>query len=194
LYTLGSLYSDNQQYPEAIKLLEQATEIYPIDDAYDRLSVAYLNLQNIPKAAQAAQKAVELTPQWWPYRKQWALCLAQLQRTDEAIQQFELALKQSPNNALMHLSLGNLWKRQNQLAKAESEYKLALQSSNPNPYTYKMLGDLYLQQEKNLLAISAYETFLKVLPNDPNAVSLKETVKNLKYKVEQEPLKSQKKQ
>jgi tetratricopeptide (TPR) repeat protein len=70
-YLIGKMLLKERRFGEAIKYMEDATNMEDqdkVDDAYIFLAEAYKSQENYPKARQMALKAAELNPEWgMPY-------------------------------------------------------------------------------------------------------------------------------
>lgn len=182
-YVMGRHYAAIGKSEEALFALNKSTEIYPIDDAYDTLAQLYISRQEADKAVQSAYRAVELSKDWWPYRKRLAIALVQAGKLDEAILEFKQILKVEPQESLTHLSLAFIQKKQGQVLEAESHFQEAIKGTAPQPVAYQALGDLYLSQGRRTEALTAFQAYLKTNPPPEEAKQTQDKIKMLLQKL-----------
>jgi protein O-mannosyl-transferase len=178
-YEVGKDHFVKGQLQSAIDALKRSVEIYPIDDAYDLMAYIYFELQDWENSIAAAKRAVELTENWWPYRKQLAFSLMQVNHFQEAAKQLEIALTYAPDDSLLHMSLGYLRKKEGNLSSAEAHYRAAMVGNNPQPSGFKALGDIYSEQGRVKDAIAAYQNFLRISPDSDSTKVVQEKLSDL---------------
>ena len=102
-------------------------------------------------------------------------------RFDDAIPQFEEALKLQPDMVMAHVQLGGALLQVKRLAEAERELKQAYELGGASAGAAQLLlGETYHLQGKYELAIRAFEQYLKDVPNAPNAAQVKEAIDRMK--------------
>ncbi len=182
-YTVGCHYAAVGKSEEAVFALNKSTEIYPIDDAYDTLARLYISRQEADKAVQSAYRAVELSKDWWPYRKRLAIALVQAGKPNEAVLEFKEILKVEPHEPLIHLSLAFVQKKLGHLVEAESHFQEALKGTSPQPIAYQALGDLYLAQGRRAEALTAFQAYLQTNPPPEETKQTQDKIKILHQKL-----------
>ena len=91
-----------------------------------------------------------------------ARALMNLNRTDEAVADFEQALRLDPNNIFTVGGLGQARFRQRKFAEAETLLKKAVDGGFRNSLNYGQLAFSQLSQNKNAEAVESYEAAFRV--------------------------------
>lgn len=106
-YALGARYYRNGNYELAKERLEYALELNPkMANAHYTLALTYEKLGNIRLATEHYNEAVHVAPNSYDARNAYAVFLCRQRRFDEAIKQFDKALK-IPDNNNRHVILTN---------------------------------------------------------------------------------------
>ena len=87
----------------------------------------YLAKENMEKAIQWFEKAIEIDPSLLAPYVALAKAYGQLGKYDEAISKYEIILAKSPNYLAGHMALGTIYDHQGASQKAESHYRKALE-------------------------------------------------------------------
>jgi Flp pilus assembly protein TadD len=90
--------------------------------------------------------------------------LRQKGRMDEAISEFQKALRIQPNDADSHNNLGTVLRQKGKIDEAISEYRLALQTNPALAEAHYNLGIAFLQKGDTAQAISEYQEALRIDP------------------------------
>jgi tetratricopeptide (TPR) repeat protein len=86
-------------------------------------------------------------------------------RVEEAIEQYQAALKINPDNAQAHNNLGNAFLRQRQVSDAAAEYQKALQIIPNFAEPHNNLGNVLLQKGQVDEALAEYQKAVHCNPN-----------------------------
>jgi Tfp pilus assembly protein PilF len=86
-------------------------------------------------------------------------------RVDEAVAEYERALKINPGMVAVLINMGNIVMAQGKLDAAEEWYKRAVAADPKQALTHYNLGGLYKAQKKTTPAIAAYTQALALNPN-----------------------------
>ncbi|MDP6598300.1 MAG: tetratricopeptide repeat protein [Candidatus Poribacteria bacterium] len=143
-HLLGVMAIEIEEYEQAVELLMQALEIFPLyAEAYGNLGIALEKLDLIEDAIFCFQKAVEIDLSQISGYHNLATLYRQHGLLDEAIATLESALESEPQHrtedtsdenlsmAKIHFSLGLIRKEQNQTDQAITAFETAL-SIDPN--------------------------------------------------------------
>ncbi|MEK6288704.1 MAG: tetratricopeptide repeat protein [Acidobacteriota bacterium] len=100
---------------------------------------------------------------------------------DAAVTAFREATFAEPENALAQFNLGAALLESGNLDEAETALRLAYRIEGAKvPGAQLQLGQLYFRKKNYPKAIEAFETYLRDLPNAPNAGQVKEAVEKLR--------------
>jgi type IV pilus assembly protein PilF len=92
--TLGQAYIREQNPAAAIRVLEEAVKLDRYNyDAWQTLALAYMNQNVMDRSEEAFQRALSLAPDQADVHNNYALLLLTLERNEEAIKHFEIALQ-----------------------------------------------------------------------------------------------------
>ncbi|HEV3271127.1 MAG TPA: tetratricopeptide repeat protein [Candidatus Methylacidiphilales bacterium] len=95
--------------------------------------------------------------------------LLQKGRVDDAIAQYQTALKINPNDALAHFNLGNAFSQKGHLDEAIAEYQKALAISPNHADAHNNLGIALAKKGEVDEAIAQFQEALRLNPGYPNA-------------------------
>jgi arylsulfatase A-like enzyme/predicted Zn-dependent protease len=146
--TLGDINLKQEDYPEAIKFLEECLRINPNSaKAHNNLARVYLILGDEEKALAHVTKARELMPRLRNLHYNLAQIHEAREKLPEAIAAYEAEISQYPDNFNASFNLAFLYRRLHNKAK-EEEYLLKTAAVNPEfPLSYLFLGELYSERE-----------------------------------------------
>ena len=135
----------------AIKSYETILSIDPLHvGALTNLGVAHQEDKNFEKSLVMLLKAAELMPSDPLILTDLGVTLTKLNRTDEAIKNFTLALNEAPDCAKAWSNLGNAYQAQNKLAEAWEAHQRAVDLEPNNP-------ELHWNLAMTLLLAGEYE-------------------------------------
>ncbi|MCE5267630.1 MAG: tetratricopeptide repeat protein [Planctomycetaceae bacterium] len=106
-------------------------------------------------------------PWSWRPHNNLGLALAARGRVDEAIAQYEEALRQSPDMAEAHINLGVSLAGLQRIDDAIAHHREALRTQPYNAAAHNNLGTLLGSQNRLQEAATELETAMKLVPNDP---------------------------
>lgn len=162
---LGSVYSREGNYDEAISLYLKAMEISQPDEAINLdLGRAYDKKGERDKAVTEYQKALKINPQFYIAHIYLGHIYLRENNFDAAKKEYESALEDSPNNADVFTYLGDVHYNQKQYPQALGFYNQAL---NLNKNLFDVLfkvGQVYLRQSKFDAAIEVFNKSKELYP------------------------------
>lgn len=131
---LGTLYMDQQKWPEAEDSLKRCLEINnQYASAHAALGALYNRTGRPGEAVPELERSLELNPNAWQAHFELAQALLATGKAQEAEPHARRAREMEPKQPLTHLVLGNVLLRQNNLAGAKQEYKSFLEVSPNSP-------------------------------------------------------------
>ena len=128
-------------------------------------------LQNLYKSGQMAdalhlsRKMTELFPKAYLVWNIQGAAAAQIGKIDAAIKAFQNIIFLRPTYSAAHFNLGNLFKEQDELAKAEGAYRTALRYTPNYPEAQYNLGIVCQAQGQFEQAVDAYKKAVTLNPN-----------------------------
>lgn len=127
-------------YRDAINSLNSAVKTDKKDaEAWNYLGLAHLNTENLNKARQALEKAVNLSPQNATYRANLAYVYLLERRTSKAQSEIEKAIELNPNDSTAYYIRGTtyLWEKQYEKTISDAEKAIELNKDFANAYILK---------------------------------------------------------
>jgi tetratricopeptide (TPR) repeat protein len=194
-YAKGMEAAGKGDSKKAVEDLSRAVSIYPqFSQALSELGVQYLKLGQADKAAESLQAALKLTPQDVPVRLSYGIALMNQKKFPEA--ETELRQVLAKNNAMptAHMYLGIVLlstsrdekTKQYDMAKyteAQKELETAVSTGKGEvAMAHRYLGGIYAGNRDYKRAADELETYLKLVPNAPDAERMKVAIKELRSK------------
>lgn len=184
LYNKALDAARNNEHAKAVELLKAAVAAhndFPL--ALTEMGMLYMKLKEPAKAAQALREANKLSPDDYPTLFTYAVALNDSQQFEEAETQFRKAAQKNATAPLPHYYLGVILIRRRQMEEAESELKKAVEVGGDEvPYAHKYLGGLYWNRHEYKKAADELETYLKLMPDAPDAQRLRASIKEFRSK------------
>jgi len=165
---LGGLYFDNRKYEEAVKVMDEAIELFPDDFTTNLilgLSLAQLNKHS--EAKPYLKKSVQLNPNDLTALSSYAYTLSQLKENELAINYLKQALAIKPDDVNLLGTLGLIYDSMKMWAECDSVYERALQIDSQNAlvnnnYAYSLSE----RGERLNLALKMAEIAITAVPDN----------------------------
>lgn len=141
---LGGLYFDNKRYDDAVKVMDEAIQLFPDDFTVNLiLGLSLAQSSRSSEAKPYLKKAVDINPTDVNALSAYGFTLNQLNENEEAIKYIVMALKLSPDNVNLLGTLGLIYDGQKKWEACDSTYEkaLSLDSANAlvnNNYAYSL--------------------------------------------------------
>ena len=130
---LGGLYFDNKKYEEAVKVMDEAIELFPDDHTTNLiLGLSLAQLDKHSDARPYLKKSVELNPNDLTSLSSYAYTLSQLKENDQAVNYLKQALTIKPDDVNLLGTLGLIYDGMEKWAECDSVYERALQIDSQN--------------------------------------------------------------
>jgi tetratricopeptide (TPR) repeat protein len=158
LELIGARLYDSGEYDGAATAYDRLAKLVPTDaGAQHGLARAYTQLGRLDAAQAAERKALTLNNGNYPEALAGLgdIALAR-NRTDEAIQQYNLALQQDPNLAAGYVGLGRVSAAAGNWAVAAGHFQRAIDHDNSSAEAYRWLGEALLEQRNYTGAAAAF--------------------------------------
>jgi tetratricopeptide (TPR) repeat protein len=173
---LGQLYREVSNYSAAVNTFEEMLRLGPEEDRRARAMIidTYRVARDIPKALDAARKAVEAYPKDRAIRMTQALLLGQNAQTDQAVAQLRQMLDGTGNDFEIQLDLAQVEEQGRRWTEAEQAVhaaeKIASQSSDKEATGF-LLGAIFERQKKFDQAEQQFRQVLQANPRNSAALN-----------------------
>lgn len=130
---LGGLYFDNRKYEEAVKVMEEAIELFPDDFTINLIfGLSLAQLDKHSDAKPYLKKCVELNPNDVNSLSSYAYTLSKLNENELAVNYLNQALRLKPDDVNLLGTLGLIYDAMERWAECDSVYERALQIDSLN--------------------------------------------------------------
>ena len=133
---------------------------------YDQAS----NENDINRRVILYKQSIMLDPNYAPCHNDLGVDYLDLNRIEDAMEEFKIALRLSPNYSYAHNNLGTSYRRLNRLDEAVAEYKLALRADPNYATAHNNLGNAYYQQGNFSDALYEFQQAAKIKPTDSDYI------------------------
>lgn len=166
----------------ARKSFQQAIDLYPdFVEARSELAVILMRDGQLAQAETLLRRALEIDTAAVRPALNLGLCLYRQQRYADALPFLERGVQLQPVNAKAHLLLGITLLMSGDEARAEPVLLRAYEQGGKHCARAQFyLSHLYTRQKNYARAAEALETYLRDLPDEPNAESLRATLAKLR--------------
>jgi len=176
-HQLGTAYSLNGQYAEAIAALNESlklTALAPSENAnsllpacYDWLGAAYYHYGSYPEAVTSYKKAIGLNPKKGRYYSWLARALIHVDQHDDALAAAKRGIELEPD-WYAYMVLGELHTARKQFDEAIAAFRKAIENSPESWDLHAVLGQAFLAKNDYDGAVGAYTKAAELAPNDPS--------------------------
>ena len=169
---------------KAVELLKGALSYHPdFALALNELGVQYLKLSQPDKAAEALRSALRLVPDNFTARLNYGIALLNKKEFAEAESQLRQVLKKNDASPTARMYLGIALINLRNYDESEKELQRAISTSGGNlGQAHYYLGGIYWRKKEYKRAVDELETYLKLVPNAPEAERIRATIKDLHSK------------
>lgn len=152
-----------QEYPEAIRILQQIVDQYPLEtEAYTRLARLLQSEERPEETIAVVRRGLAVDPDYGDLYNVLGVCFLGLGRYDEAIAAHQRYVQLAPNEPNAHDSLGMSFQQSGAYERAMAEYNAALALDPEFEPAIIHLGDVYYQQGRFRDAIAQYHRYVEV--------------------------------
>jgi eukaryotic-like serine/threonine-protein kinase len=164
--TLALVHNGRGQYNLALQEIEQALTLEPLNpDALLGEAAVFAGMGREDQAETTYKKAAALRPQHWDGYYELGAFYYRQRRFADAAAQFEQALEITPDNALVHATLGGMMQLLGKNAEAEEHLKRSLELHRSYA-AYTNLGALYYREKRWEESVAMTQKALDINPND----------------------------
>lgn len=156
------------KYDDAIQVLQQFISANSRSvEAYTLLADAYRLKGELPKALEAAERAVSLDDEDEPALAVSIRIYAKLNQWDKAQKNYNLAAKYHKNGLLAPLAYAETYLEVDSLDKAAIYFSKLKELDDKNVNAYVGLAEVYARQNVIIMAVENLRTATKIKPDDP---------------------------
>lgn len=186
---LGIVYNKQNKFKEAADLLIKLQRRFSdLEKIHMPLIEALMGAQNWPRAEEELRKTLSLRDvDAVDLKTKLGVALIKQSKFKEAVAALREATQSEPDNALAQFNLGAALMQTGALDEAETALARAYKIEGARMAGAQMLlGMVYSQKQNAQKAIEAFETYLRDLPDAPNAAQVKEAIARLRKGVKQQ--------
>jgi arylsulfatase A-like enzyme/Tfp pilus assembly protein PilF len=166
----GLLDMENEQYQEAVPILDQVLKQEPNAPAASlQLGRAYMSLKEYQKAITPLRNLVDKRPDNTLGRYELGCALVKTGHWGEAAQHFEAAVSQMPGSSMLHFYLALVYRQTSRTAEAAKEFQIALRLEPENFPANLFLGQLYIAQHQAAEALPYLRNAARLHPDSIDA-------------------------
>lgn len=180
---LGVVLNKQSNFKEATEVLIKLQRRYPdLAKVHSPLIEALIGAQDWAAAETEIKKALTVTgADQVDLKVKMGLVGIRQSKFDAAIAVLREAINAEPDNALAQFNLGIALLQTGNLDEAETALSKAYQLKGAEMAGAQlMLGQVYFQKQNYTKAIESFESYLRDLPNAPNAAQVKDAVEKLR--------------
>ena len=174
-YTLGAKYYQNGSYEIARQRLERALELDPkMAEAHYTLALTHEQLGNPQRATEHYKQAVRVDPKSYDARNPYAVFLCRQRRFDDAVKQFERALK-IPSHDTSHViytNAGACMTQKPDFEQAELYFRSALKERPKHGEALIQMAALQFKKKECLQSRAFLQRFLANNTTSPGVLYL----------------------
>lgn len=170
---MATYLRDKGEHEKAIGLWKKAIAISPNPRYYASLGNAFRRLERYDEAIAAYDKALQTAPNHPVIRllhESLGICLAEVGRYGEAVDQLKKAVDSKPGIAGYYYTLSDILGRSGRYEEALARFETALSLDQKNIAAYRTLGLAYLEIGKKEEARRCLEAYLKSEPEDADEI------------------------
>ncbi len=166
---------------EAIAALKRALAIYPdYLAAHNDLGAQLLEKGQLDEAANELRTAIKIDPGAFNPQLNLGIVLLQQKKLSEALTALNRALSIEPSAPAAHLFAGMASIELNDTTRAVKELNAAYDLGG-NTYAVALLhlGKVYMKEGEREMALKSFESYLRELPNAPDAAQVQQLISRL---------------
>jgi Flp pilus assembly protein TadD len=182
IYQKASRLASAKDYDGAIKQLKLAVAKYPaFVNAHNQIGVLYLQLNQLDMADEALQAALKIKPDAYEPLINRSITLFRLARFKDAEIVLRDTLKAKAESSVAYYYLGRTLNKMGRNDEAETAYLTCIKMS-PDKFkeAHRLLAVIYLDRGAGQRVVEELETYLKLVPEAPDASDLKKLIEWLK--------------
>ena len=156
----------SSQFGDAIKSAQRFIQSWPDSGfGWNILAASYEATGNLPEAAKAYSKAIQVEPKNQNSLNNYGNVLRELGNLENAVEILQRAVKLDPNFPLAQYNLGLTLGMLDQIRPAENAFRQAIKADPKFADAHNHLGNLYKAQSQYDAAVEAYSQAIKHMPN-----------------------------
>lgn len=133
---------------------------------YANYGIALVKTGDYTKGVEMLEQAIERDPENTSCHVNLAFAYQELDKNEQALEQYQIAFKQLPNLHSIRLDYANLLADMNKNAEAVEQYNIYIKNYPTDTRAFKNLAIVYKRMNNADMAITYYEKALAQTPND----------------------------
>ncbi len=180
-------FEDEKSVDAIVAWCEQLTQRFP-DNYYAQLLLgsAYRAKDEVNKAMDSYQRAVEINPNLADAYLGLAATYFISEKVDEAIKYFKKAIEINPKHVATYYNLGLVYESTGQVDDAIASFEKTVEISPNFKEAYMNLGDLYSEKGDRDKAITAYQKVIELDPEGEIGTFAKEAIEGIKNQTDKD--------
>ncbi len=168
LQLLGTLYSQEKNYTEGVRLLKIALKINPlIPNAHNNLGSALRSLKKFDEALVSYDKAISIAPDYAEAHNNRGNALLELKKFDEALVSYDKAISIAPDYAEAFLQRGALKVELKIIEEGLLDLEIAAKLNPNDAEIYNHIGNGLLELRQFEIAIAMYSKATELDQSNP---------------------------
>ena len=165
LHLLGAIFSNNQDYDNAIRYIKKALSINPSANYFVTLANTYLSQNNSAEAINCYKALLSVYPDYIEVYSVLGNKLSESGRITEAIEYYNKAIEIKPDCVEAYYNLGNVLLDNNKIESAKKYYNQAIEIKPDYAGAYYNLGVAFHFENNMQEAIKYYKKALSIKPD-----------------------------
>lgn len=170
-YSMGAVYLNNNNLPEAIRLFNKALSLDPRHfQSWNALGLAYSMKGDFREAEKSFLKCLEVSPSFTEAHNNLGMIYQEMGVLDKAEAEFKAVVADAnyPNKELPYYNLARLYSLRQNWEMAIFYADKAVQTNARYHLAHNLRGYILENQGKSDEAVAAYEQAVKLVPGDVN--------------------------
>jgi len=188
-FKIGKMLFREGKYQDAISIFKIIIDVAPdYADAHHSIALCYITTKEFDKAVASLEKAVELKPGFAPNYVALGQIYSEKGKADEAIKYYKKAVELQPNDAQIYFKMGAAYYNMQKFDEAIEVIERSLDLDASNTYSYYQLAMIYRGLKNREKMIENFEKFLKINPDAPEALQVRELIKKAKEQLSKQKM------
>ncbi len=156
------------QFEVAIRQVQELNASHPQAKYFETLARLYIGKGDLAAAEAACQRALSLDGSSWAAHLYLGEAYDRLRRPDQAVEQYDLAIRSQPQQILPYIAAGDVRLRQGKLDQARSYYEVARKQDPNSDSAQHLLARIWAEEGTHLdEALAIVQGLQQKFPDNP---------------------------